>query len=88
MKTTCFEVLSPDEVERIHTVSMRSLSRRGYFFDTPYHLNAQGREIRTKRLFRNLLEFDAEPRPFFKHPAHRSTEHACYNHSSPLMTEN
>lgn len=33
-----------------------------YFFDTPYHLNAQGREIRTKRLIRNLLEFDAVPR--------------------------
>lgn len=33
-----------------------------YFFDTAYHLNAQGREIRTKRLIRNLLEFDAVPR--------------------------
>lgn len=30
-----------------------------YFFDTPYHLNAQGRELRTKRLIRNLLNFNA-----------------------------
>lgn len=33
-----------------------------YFFDTPYHLNAQGREIRTQRLIRNLLEHNAVPR--------------------------
>jgi hypothetical protein len=29
-----------------------------YFFDTPYHLNAQGREIKTKRLIENLLKLD------------------------------
>lgn len=30
-----------------------------YFFDTPYHLNAQGRELRTKRLIENLLRVKA-----------------------------
>jgi len=27
-----------------------------YFFDTPYHLNAEGREIKTKHLIENLIE--------------------------------
>lgn len=30
-----------------------------YFFDTAYHLNAQGREIRTKRLIENWIRFAA-----------------------------
>jgi hypothetical protein len=33
-----------------------------YFFDTPYHLNAQGRELRTKRLIENLLKFNIPSR--------------------------
>jgi len=30
-----------------------------YFFDTAYHLNAQGRELRTQRLIENWLKFTA-----------------------------
>jgi hypothetical protein len=30
-----------------------------YFFDTEYHLNAQGREIRTKRLIENWMKLTA-----------------------------
>lgn len=30
-----------------------------YFFDTEYHLNAQGRELRTKRLIENLIKLTA-----------------------------
>ncbi|HBD08854.1 MAG TPA: hypothetical protein DCZ69_11395, partial [Syntrophobacteraceae bacterium] len=30
-----------------------------YFFDTPYHLNAQGRKIKTKLLIENLLKMNA-----------------------------
>ncbi len=33
-----------------------------YFFDTAYHLNARGREIRTNRLIRNLIARNAVPR--------------------------
>jgi hypothetical protein len=29
-----------------------------YFFDTPYHLNAQGRRIRTRQLIENLLKLN------------------------------
>lgn len=32
-----------------------------YFFDTAYHLNAQGRRIRTKLLIENLLRMNAVP---------------------------
>ncbi len=34
-----------------------------YFFDTPYHLNAQGRRIRTKHLIENLLQLNVVPDP-------------------------
>ncbi|HEX6033875.1 MAG TPA: hypothetical protein VFY83_05540 [Anaerolineales bacterium] len=30
-----------------------------YFFDTPYHLNAQGRQLRTQRLIENWLQITA-----------------------------
>ncbi len=32
-----------------------------YFFDTPYHLNAQGRRIKTKLLIENLLKMNLVP---------------------------
>ena len=32
-----------------------------YFFDTAYHLNAQGREIRTRRLIENWMKLTAVP---------------------------
>ena len=32
-----------------------------YFFDTPYHLNEQGRKIRTKRLIENLIGLNIIP---------------------------
>lgn len=30
----------------------------GYFFDTPYHLNAEGREIKTRHLIEKLIEIN------------------------------
>lgn len=34
-----------------------------YFFDTPYHLNAQGRRVRTKQLIKNLLQLNVVSNP-------------------------